>query len=189
MRFSSVTLTCPWLVLLLFGFAESTKADTDVAAPKLGIYFGVAANRMDYDMPNLDAANGYGIFTGIQFNRHFGIEASYTDFGQATHSDLSLLGNSRWQLGGESSALLARFSLPIAPKADLFMEAGYHHWRLTLTETGFGRVAHMRGNDAQIGGGGKFYLSRTVAGGLRFQTLNVSNGRIGVWSAFAQLVF
>lgn len=75
-----------------------------------------------------DEDEGYKVFTGIQFNRHFAAELGYARFGEVTAGYDLFQGKSTGELAGYYLALTG--AIPLNELVSVSGKAGVHRWRL-----------------------------------------------------------
>jgi OOP family OmpA-OmpF porin len=90
-----------------------------------GFYAGAGVGQSNVNEGTYDDNDtGFSVFGGYQFNRYFGLEAGYADFGKI---EPDVAGPS---LEADSVYLTAVGSLPITDKFSAYAKAGFHRWNL-----------------------------------------------------------
>lgn len=107
---------------LLIGLAALSTVALSAPAQADGQWFiggSVAQSYVDENGLDDDDTGGK-IFGGYQFNKHFSIEGSYYDFGEATQ------GSNGLELDGFGLAAVG--TIPVSAKFSLFGKVGIHDW-------------------------------------------------------------
>lgn len=110
-----------------------------------------------------DSDVGLKLFGGFQFTAHWGIEASYVDFGQITLSEAQN-GTPGFRAEVRGFTLSGMGILPLSKKLDFFARAGLFRWEVELAR--FGTLATQTlkrdGTDFTFGIGFAFLLTQAV---------------------------
>jgi len=119
----------------------------------------------------IDQDSGWKSLIGFQFNRVFGLELSYVDFGTYTSSAPSL--REHWSATGldVSTVWLA----PVTPRFSFLGKIGLLDWSVDdhVDTPGFSGVASASGSNLSVGLGGQFRLSPWL--NARFEWEQFSN--------------
>jgi len=78
-----------------------------------------------------ETATGYKLYSGYNFNKTFGAEAGYVDFGTAKFSNATVTGESK----SKAFYVAATFTLPIDEQFAVFGKAGVSANRVNFDET------------------------------------------------------
>lgn len=142
------------LLAVLFGAA----AFGAQAAENPGFYVGAGAGQSFVDESNYDDEDtAFSVFGGYQFNRYFGLEAGYADFGKLEPSD-----NGR-ALEANSAYLTAVGTVPFTDKFSGYAKAGFHRWDLDTAIPGLTSTRDDSGSDPTYGLGLQYRFNDTVA--------------------------
>ncbi len=115
------------------------------AADPDGFYVGAGAGQsmIDEDFAD-DEDTAFQVFAGYQFNRYFGAEAAYTDFGK-----VDVTGNVG-ELEADSWSLVAVGTVPFTDRFSGYAKAGFHDWDAELDVPAVG-LADDNGTDPTYG--------------------------------------
>lgn len=93
---------------------------------------------------------------GYQFNRYFGLEAGYADFGE-----IEPLGSAGPKLEGDAAYLVAVGTVPFTDSFSGYTKAGINDWKADASVAGL--VADDSGNDPTYGLGLQYRFTDNVA--------------------------
>lgn len=142
------------LLAVLFGAA----AFGAQAAENPGFYVGAGAGQSFVDESQYDDEDtAFSVFGGYQFNRYFGLEAGYADFGKLEPGD-----NGR-ALEANSAYLTAVGTVPFTDKFSGYAKAGFHRWDLDTAIPGLTSTRDDSGSDPTYGLGLQYRFNDTVA--------------------------
>lgn len=128
------------------------------AADNPGFYVGAGAGQSFVDERNYDDEDtAFSVFGGYQFNRYFGLEAGYSDFGK-----LEPKGAGR-ALEANSAYLTAIGTVPFTDKFSGYAKAGFHRWDLDSALPGLTKSNDDSGNDPTYGLGLQYSFNDKVA--------------------------
>lgn len=127
-----------------------------LAADAPGFHVGVGAGQAMVDEGVLDDEDtAFSGFVGYQFNRYFGLEAGYADFGE-----IAVPGTSA-ELEADAAYLVAVGSVPFTDNFSGYAKAGYSDWNVDTSLAGL--IADDSGNDPTYGIGLQYRFSEYVA--------------------------
>ncbi len=166
-------------LMALSGLAAGAPA---ALAQDTGFYAGIGVGQSDakdacagapISCDNKDT--GWKIFGGYQFNKNFGAEVGYVDFGKATAngviSGVAVSANAKakgWEFLGVGT-------LPIADKFSAYGKLGFFRWDADVSATasipGFAVTASAsdKGTDLTYGIGLKYDFFKSASGRLEWQ--------------------
>ena len=128
------------------------------AAEDKGFYAGIGAgqssvNDGSYDDPD----TAFSAFGGYQFNRYFGVEAGYVDFGslKSKATDPALQPSSVYAT--------AVGTLPFTDKFSAYAKAGFQRWNLDTALPGLTGTNDDNGTGATYGVGLQYRINDTFA--------------------------
>lgn len=111
----------PILSAVLFGAA----AFGAQAQENKGFYVGAGAGQSYVDESTYDDEDtAFSVFGGYQFNKYFGLEAGYVDFGKLESDGIGS------DLEANSGYLVAVGSVPFTDKFSGYAKAGFQRWDL-----------------------------------------------------------
>ncbi len=123
-----------------------------------GVYAGAGVGQSFVDEQAYDDEDtAFSVFGGYQFNRYFGLEAGYADFGK-----IEPQGAGR-ALEADSAYLTAVGTLPITEKFSAYAKAGFHAWNLDDAIPGLTGTNDDSGTDPTYGVGVQYRLTDQVA--------------------------
>ncbi|MBF6023129.1 outer membrane beta-barrel protein [Lysobacter niastensis] len=123
-----------------------------------GFYAGAGVGQSFVDEQAYDDEDtAFSVFGGYQFNRYFGLEAGYADFGK-----IEPQGAGR-ALEADSAYLTAVGTLPITEKFSAYAKAGFHAWNLDDAIPGLTGTNDDSGTDPTYGVGVQYRLTDQVA--------------------------
>jgi OOP family OmpA-OmpF porin len=94
-------------------------------AQERGFYAGAGVGQSFVDEQNYDDEDtAFSVFGGYQFNKYFGLEAGYADFGKIEAEGFGP------ELEADTAYLTAVGSLPITENFSAYAKAGFHNWNL-----------------------------------------------------------
>jgi OOP family OmpA-OmpF porin len=141
------------LAVLLGAAAFGAQATED-----RGFYAGAGAGQSFVDERNYDDEDtAFSVFGGYQFNRYFGLEAGYADFGKLEPND-----NGR-ALEANSAYLTAVGTLPFTDKFSGYAKAGFQRWDLDTALPGLTHTGDDSGSDPTYGLGLQYRFNDVVA--------------------------
>lgn len=145
--------------LILASIASLLAAPAFAAEP--GFYAGanIGASQQDINGAGTKTENPttWGLYGGYNFDRHFGIEAGYQNFGKA-----KIEGQSELKSYALSADLVARY--PLAKSFDVYGKAGLAFVDRKLEFASGGDYSHS-GTVAKLALGGEYQATRNI--GLR----------------------
>lgn len=128
------------------------------AAENPGFYVGAGVGQSFVDESNYDDEDtAFSVFGGYQFNRYFGLEAGYADFGE-----LEPKGAGR-ALEANSAYLTAVGTVPFTDKFSGYAKAGFHRWDLDTAIPALTSTRDDSGSDPTYGLGLQYRFSDKVA--------------------------
>jgi len=128
------------------------------AADKPGFYAGLGAGQSFVDESDYDDEDtAFSAFAGYQFNRHFGLEAGYADFGE-----LDADGPAR-ALEADAAYLTAVGTVPFTEKFSGYAKAGFQRWNLDRAIPGLTGNGDDSGSDPTYGLGLQYRFTDKVA--------------------------
>jgi len=147
-----------------FGDASDTADDIDDTLRSLGF-----TSSTDVD----DTDVGWKLLAGYQFNKYFGIEASYVDFGEAEFdTNVDVLGvpvSGDFKLEATGGSLAATGTWPFAERFGVFGKVGALYWNAEIE----GKVSASgvsssldeddNGVSVMFGAGGKFDITEHLS--------------------------
>ncbi len=123
-----------------------------------GFYAGAGVGQSFVDEQAYDDEDtAFSVFGGYQFNRYFGLEAGYADFGK-----IEPQGAGR-ALEADTAYLTAVGTLPITEKFSAYAKAGFHAWNLDDAIPGLTGTNDDSGTDPTYGVGVQYRLTDQVA--------------------------
>lgn len=141
------------LLAVLFGAA----AFGAQAAENKGFYAGAGAGQSYVDEGAYDDEDtAFSVFGGYQFNRYFGLEAGYADFGKL-QADVAAS-----DLEADAAYLTAVASVPVTDKFSAYAKAGFQRWNLDAPVTTVGTVDDS-GTDPTYGVGVQYRFNDAFA--------------------------
>lgn len=127
------------------------------AAEPAGFYLGAGAGQAMVDEGALDDEDtAFTGFAGYQFNRYFGLEAGYADFGEVEVS-----GVPGARVEADATYLVAVGSVPFTDRFSGYAKAGYSDWDAEASVAGL--VADDSGNDPTYGLGLQYRFTDHLA--------------------------
>jgi OOP family OmpA-OmpF porin len=117
-----------------------------------GFYAGAGAGQSI-----VDEDTAFSVFGGYQFNRYFGVEAGYADFGKI---EPDVAGPA---LEGDSAYLTAVGTLPVGENFALYAKAGVHRWNVDTSLPGLTGNDDDSGTDPTYGVGAQYRFTDRVA--------------------------
>lgn len=122
-----------------------------------GFYLGAGAGQAMIDDGALDDEDtAFSAFGGYQFNRYFGLEAGYADFGE-----IEPLGSAGPKLEGDAAYLVAVGTVPFTDSFSGYAKAGINDWNVDASVPGL--IADDSGNDPTYGLGLQYRFTDNVA--------------------------
>ncbi|UNK48774.1 outer membrane beta-barrel protein [Lysobacter sp. S4-A87] len=123
-----------------------------------GFYAGAGVGQSFVDEGNYDDEDtAFSVFGGYQFNRYFGLEAGYADFGK-----LEPRGNGA-ELEANSVYLTAVGTVPITDSFSAYAKAGFQRWDLDTAIPGVVGNDDDSGTDPTYGVGVQYRFTDHVA--------------------------
>lgn len=123
-----------------------------------GFYAGAGVGQSFVDEGNYDDEDtAFSVFGGYQFNRYFGLEAGYADFGK-----LEPRGNGA-DLEASSVYLTAVGTVPITDKFSAYGKAGFQRWDLDSAIPSVVGNSDDSGTDPTYGVGVQYKFTDHVA--------------------------
>jgi OmpA-OmpF porin, OOP family len=104
-----------------------------------------------------DEDTAFSVFGGYQFNRYFGVEAGYADFGKI---EPDVAGPA---LEGDSAYLTAVGTLPVSENFAVYAKAGVHRWNVDTSLPGLTGNNDDSGTDPTYGVGAQYRFTDRVA--------------------------
>lgn len=128
------------------------------AAEDKGFYAGAGAGQSFVDEAAYDDEDtAFSAFGGYQFNRYFGVEAGYVDFGKLEPQGA---GN---ELEASSAYLTAVGTVPFTDKFSAYGKAGFQRWDLDTPIAGVTGTPDDNGTDPTYGVGVQYRFTDAVA--------------------------
>ncbi len=128
------------------------------AAEKQGFYVGAGAGQSFVDEAAYDDEDtAFSVFGGYQFNRWFGLEAGYTDFGKLEPEGVGQA------LEVNSASLTAVGTVPFTDRFSGYAKAGFQRWDLDTPIAGLVRTSDDSGTDPTYGVGLQYRFTDAVA--------------------------
>jgi len=128
------------------------------AAEDNGFYAGAGAGQSFVDEAGYDDEDtAFSAFGGYQFNRYFGLEAGYVDFGEL---EPDAAGQA---LEASSVYVTAVGTLPFTEKFSGYAKAGFQRWNLDTAIPGLAGTTDDNGNDSTYGAGLQYRFNDAVA--------------------------
>lgn len=128
------------------------------AAEEPGFYAGAGVGQSFVDEARYDDEDtAFSAFAGYQFNRYFGLEAGYADFGKLEPGD-----NGR-ALEASSAYLTAVGTIPFTDHFSGYAKAGFQRWDLDSALPGLTHTRDDSGSDPTYGLGLQYRFSDKVA--------------------------
>lgn len=122
-----------------------------------GFYAGAGAGQSYVDETAYDDEDAaFSVFGGYQFNRYFGLEAGYVDFGKLEADGLGR------DLEASSAYLTAVASVPFTDKFSGYAKAGFQRWDLDTPIAATGTLDD-NGTDPTYGLGVQYRFSDAFA--------------------------
>lgn len=123
-----------------------------------GFYAGAGVGQSFVDEGAYDDEDtAFTVFGGYQFNRYFGLEAGYADFGKI---EPDVAGPA---FEGDSAYLTAVGTLPITDKFSAYAKAGLHRWNVDTSLPGVTGNNDDSGSDPTYGVGAQYRFTDRVA--------------------------
>jgi len=133
-----------------------------------------------------DTDTAWKIFAGYQFNRHFAVEAGYTDLGEVSLSAASGTSSVRGTIGLSAFELMAVGSFPVADRFSLYGKLGLYRaeteqkLQVTLGTLTVSDNKTEKNADLTFAFGARFDVTRNLGIRAEWQRyLNVGGGEIG----------
>lgn len=123
----------------------------------------------------------YGVFGGYQFNRNFGVELGFHDFGEAKTDGFNAAG-AAGSFTSETKVLelVGTAGVPLTDNFSLYVKGGIFRFDTDAFLTGFGQASD-KGYKGTFGFGAQYKLGRNFAARAEWQRyLKVTNGILGV---------
>lgn len=145
-----------------------------------------------------DKDTAWKIFGGYQFNRNLGVEAGYTDLGEATATGTVLGLPVSAKAKAKGFEILGVGTFPINEQFAVYGKAGFFRWDVDSSATGGGVSVAIgdKGTDFTFGLGLKYNFTKNVAARLEFQRYNdvgndatTGQSDVNVWSLGLQFKF
>lgn len=128
------------------------------SAQEPGFYAGAGVGQSFVDEGVYDDEDtAFTVFGGYQFNRYFGLEAGYADFGKI---EPDVAGPA---LEGDSAYLTAVGTLPVTEKFSAYAKAGLHRWNVDTSLPGVTGNNDDSGSDPTYGVGAQYRFTDKVA--------------------------
>jgi OmpA-OmpF porin, OOP family len=127
-------------------------------AQESGFYAGAGVGQSFVDEGAYDDEDtAFSVFGGYQFNRYFGVETGYADFGKI---EPEVAGPA---LEGDSAYLTAVGTLPVSENFALYAKAGVHRWNVDTSLPGLTGNDDDSGTDPTYGIGAQYRFNERVA--------------------------
>lgn len=128
------------------------------AAEDKGFYAGAGAGQSFVDEASYDDEDtALSAFGGYQFNRYFGVEAGYVDFGKLEPQGLGT------GLEASSAYLTAVGTVPFTDKFSGYAKAGFQRWDVDTPIAGLTGAFDDSGTDPTYGVGLQYRFNDSVA--------------------------
>lgn len=141
---------------------------TTIAAA--GPYVGANIGQADYDTPGFDDPTSYTILAGYNVTENFGLEMSYTDFGESDDGIAPV-----WTLDGDGFGIAAVGKYPLAENFEIFAKLGLIDWEVSLDEDGYGELAKADGTDVTIALGAAYSITTNLDLVAQYQTFEADS--------------
>jgi OOP family OmpA-OmpF porin len=123
-----------------------------------GFYAGAGVGQSFVDEGAYDDEDtAFSVFGGYQFNKYFGLEAGYADFGKIEANGAGPA------LEGDSAYLTAVGTLPITDRFSAYAKAGLHRWNVDTALPGLTGNNDDSGSDPTYGVGMQYRFTDRVA--------------------------
>jgi OOP family OmpA-OmpF porin len=123
-----------------------------------GFYAGAGVGQSFVDEGAYDDEDtAFTVFGGYQFNKYFGLEAGYADFGKI---EPDVAGPA---LEGDSAYFTAVGTLPITDRFAAYAKAGLHRWNVDTSLPGLTGNDDDSGTDPTYGLGAQYRFTDRVA--------------------------
>jgi OOP family OmpA-OmpF porin len=123
-----------------------------------GFYAGAGVGQSFVDEGAYDDEDtAFSLFGGYQFNKYFGLEAGYADFGKIEANGAGPA------LEGDSAYLTAVGTLPITDRFSAYAKAGLHRWNVDTALPGLTGNNDDSGSDPTYGVGMQYRFTDRVA--------------------------
>jgi OOP family OmpA-OmpF porin len=128
------------------------------SAQEHGIYAGAGVGQAFVDEGAYDDEDtAFSVFGGYQFNKYFGLEAGYADFGKIEPDGAGPA------LEGDSAYFTAVGTLPITERLSAYAKAGLHRWNVDTSLPGLTGNDDDSGTDPTYGVGAQYRFTDRVA--------------------------
>jgi OOP family OmpA-OmpF porin len=128
------------------------------AAEDQGFYAGAGVGQSFVDEATYDDEDtAFSVFGGYQFNRYFGLEAGYTDFGKLEPEGTGQA------LEVNSASLTAVGTVPFTDKFSGYAKAGFHRWDIDTPIAGLVGTSDDSSTDPTYGLGLQYRFTDAVA--------------------------
>lgn len=191
--------------LLIAGLA----AGAPVLAQDSGFYIGTGVGYVDFgssDAPFVagatvaafssdNSSTGFKVFGGYQFNRTWGVEASYIDFGSPNFNGVVSVGGATGSFGGSADltawTLALTGTMPLSQQWDLTGKVGVYNWSADnagaiASVPGVGTFAVAAGDDsgtdAMAGIGIRYNINKNFGVHADWEYFNSSNNSVNMFS-------
>ena len=123
-----------------------------------GFYAGAGVGQSFVDEGAYDDEDtAFSVFGGYQFNKYFGLEAGYADFGKIEAEGTGAA------FEGDSAYLTAVGTLPITDRFSAYAKAGLHRWNVDTALPGLTGNNDDSGSDPTYGVGVQYRFTDRVA--------------------------
>lgn len=135
-----------------------------------GPYIGANVGQADYDTQGFDDPTSFTLLAGYNINENFGVEMTYTDFGEADDGIAPV-----WTLDGDGFGIAAVGKYPLADNFEIFAKLGFIDWEVSLDEAGYGELAKVDGTDVTIAFGAAYSITTNLDLVAQYQTFEADS--------------
>jgi OOP family OmpA-OmpF porin len=156
------------------GMAQSTmdSMKSSMTGPDSGWFVGgsVGQSKLNFSCPTGnscdDTDTAFRVFGGYNFNKYFGAELGYADFGKATFSTAGLSGEAK----AAAWDVMAVGTLPIGDKFGVYGKLGWY--RADTKSTGIVGASSDTNSDFTMAVGGQFNFNKNLGMRAEWQQYN-----------------
>ena len=142
----------------------ATVFGTNNVAQAQGGYVGASIGQTDYDLTGFsDTASATKLFGGYNFNKNFGIEGTWYDFGEGKDNG--------YTIEVDGIGFTGNGYLPLSDTFSLFGKIGLLMWDANIKPG-----TNDDGTDVLYGIGGQWSLNKQFALRVEYESADVSNG-------------
>ncbi|GAB3402401.1 outer membrane beta-barrel protein [Massilia agilis] len=138
------------------GAAQAQTTTTTTDAPRGYVGLGVATADHDYSLSGVTDKDGYKasakVFGGYEFNKTFGVEAGYTDFGKSDFSFSNASGTGNGRSDGHAAYIAGKATAPLNDQFAVYGKLGVENsHRFYNTTTGLSGSSNDTGVYGAVG--------------------------------------